>query len=112
MQRIVFPDAPGWVQSVKLDGKTYKLRARWNVSANTWSLDVLTRGERLLVAGLRLVRGQALLRQFQNLELPPGDLFVYDTGARGDEYTDFTEGRAVLAYITADEVADLSGADA
>lgn len=110
MQVIKFQDAPEWSQKVRLDGKSYKLRVRWNTSSEAWSVDVLTSGSVLIVSGLRIVRGQALLRQLQDARLPSGDLFAYDTGARTDEYLDFTEGRAKLAYITAQEVEDLSNA--
>lgn len=105
MRIIKFPDAPEWSQRVKLDGKSYGLRARWNTSSLAWSLDVLTSGGVLIVAGIRVVRGAAMLSQFKDARLPSGDLVAYDVGATGDEYTDFTSGRAVLAYVTAAEMA-------
>lgn len=111
MYKIAFPDAPEWVQSVKLDGSTYKLRARWNTFSEAWSLDVLTKSGTLIVGGLRLVRGQALLIQFNDDDLPPGDFFVYDVSSTGDDYADFIAGRAVLAYVTEDEVSELSSDD-
>ena len=110
MQIIKFPDAPEWTQKVRLDGKSFKLRARWNTSSLAWSLDLLTSGSDAIVTGIRILRGQAMLRQFQDARLPEGDLFAYDTGARSGEYLDFTEGRAKLSYITASEVEELSGA--
>ena len=111
MQVITFPDAPEWTQNVKLDGKSYRLRARWNTSSEAWSMDVLTTSKTLLVSGLRMVRGAALIGQFQNDDLPPGDFIVYDTGERVDEYSDFTEGLARLVYVTEDEVAELESDD-
>lgn len=104
MQIITFPNAPEWVQETQLDGRSYRLRARWNTTSNRWSLDMLTRDRTLIVAGLRLVRGAGLLFQFQDTRLPAGDLVVYDIGTPVDDYTDFPQGRAVLAYLSAAEI--------
>lgn len=104
MQIITFPDAPEWVQETQLDGRSYRLRARWNTVSGAWSLDVLTRDQTLIIAGLRLVRGAGLLSQFQDNRLPDGDLVVYDAVNLVDDYTDFVNGRAVLAYLSASEI--------
>lgn len=111
MQVLTFPDAPEWVQEVQLEGRSYRVRARWNTSSAMWSLDMLTRDRTLVVAGVRIVRGAGLLSQFQDPRLPPGDLIAYDTGGTSaDDYLAFTEGRAVIAYLSSAELAELADA--
>ena len=111
MQILTFPDAPEWVQEVQLEGRSYRIRARWNTASAKWSLDMMTRDRTLVVAGVRILRGAGLLSQFQDTRLPPGDLVAYDTGGivSGD-YLAFIEGRSVVAYLSSVEIAGLVNA--
>lgn len=105
MARVIqFPDAPEWQQSVSLDGRTYTLRARYNVVSEQWSMDILTRNKSLLVGGIRLVRGVRLMSQFNDDRLPPGDFAVIGEGKNGGlGCFCFREGRAQLLYLEAGE---------
>ena len=111
MRIISFAQAPEWVQEVQLDGKTYRLRARWNTVSERWSMDILTRDKRMILGGIRLVRGQRLLRQHINPLLPPGEFVVMGEEGAIDGGFD-TEGPcgrcSRLAYLDASEVEALT----
>lgn len=114
MRIITFPNAPEWAQEVQLEGKTYRLRARWNTVAERWSMDILTRDKRLILGGLRLVRGQRLLRQHINPLLPPGEFVVLgEEGAiDGGFNVEAPSGRgSILAYLDASEVEALTNGE-
>jgi len=102
MRRIAWPSGPEWTQSVQLEGKTYRLRARWNIVSERWTMDLLTSDLALVIAGIRLVPGVRLLRQFRGGRLPTGDMVV-----TGEEpvYNSFAEGRSRLLYVEAAEYA-------
>jgi hypothetical protein len=113
MRIINFPTAPEWAQTVQLEGVSYTLRARWNFIAERWSLDILTRDQRLIVGGIRLVRGLRLLRQYADPRLPPGELVILgrEGATDGGFGVEALSGQdSVLAYISAAEVAELTGA--
>lgn len=75
-EEIKWPDFPEWEQQVKLSGTTYRIRARYNTTAERWVIDLLTQDKEEIITGVRVVRGVLLLAQYTDDRLPSGDLMV------------------------------------
>lgn len=84
MAYLVIPwqESPEFAQQVQLEGRTYRMRARWNTHGQAWDMDILTAQRELIVAGIRLVGGAGLLAQFRDDRLPPGELLVIGEPSR------------------------------
>jgi hypothetical protein len=102
-QEIRWLPGPDWSQQASLDGRVYQLRARYSVTSGRWLLDIRSRNGTPLVLGIRLVRGDALLRLHPDPRLPPGELFIAGSADPNRENLG-TDSR--LIYLTADEVAN------
>ena len=84
----------------ELDGVVYEFTFRRSGrNPEAWYMTVATGSGTVQVAGIAVVPGVELLRQWKHLELPPGQLFAYDTSK---SYTDPTpdemDDRVVLLY--------------
>lgn len=107
MVRIPWFKTPAWRVEVSLDRVPFILDFRYNGTSAAWYMDVLTRDESVLVAGVKLVQGAALLDQFIDPRLPAGEMLVVSSGTCGcaPNY-DEMGGVASLLYIPASELSD------
>ena len=64
---------------VSLDGELFLVAVTWNEREGAWYLDLSDADGTVLLAGRKLVLGQALLARFRDARLPPGELLVLDT---------------------------------
>jgi len=71
---------PAFQQQVTLERVLYTFRARFNAESGFWTLDILDRNREPLVTGIRLVMGQALLRNCRTPKAPPGELVLVGQG--------------------------------
>lgn len=102
-QEIRWLPGPDWSQQVSLDGRVYQLRARYNVTSDRWFLDIRTRSGSPLLLGVKLVRGELLLRLHPDERLPLGELFI--AGSAEPNRNNMGED-ARLIYLTAEDVAN------
>lgn len=103
-------DLPFFDVQVPLDGVTYTLEFRWNVRAAAWFMTVLDeQAETVLMAGLKLVLG-AFIGLEQTGRQPPGVFLMLDTsGTNVDPGVDDLGDRVRLEYLTAADLASLTG---
>ena len=79
--RIPWPEGPAWRQSLALDGRVYRLTARWNEIAGAWFFDIATRGGTMILAGCKITEGVLIGARIADNRLPPGYFVV----VRNDE---------------------------
>jgi hypothetical protein len=102
---ISVPNLNDSFSKVVLDGEEYLLRFTWNDTAERWSFGIYTAMREPIVQGLKIVPKFPLNLQYNDERLPNGIFGVYsrlDVIGRDD----FSEGRAVFAYIQNDEASD------
>lgn len=87
---------------IALDGTVYILRIRWNPVAVAWAMDILTRSEKPMVLGNKLVLGAVIALEAQE---PPGVFVVFSPSV--PTYTSFAEGVSDLVYISRAELATI-----
>lgn len=107
------PD-PYYSLRTRLDGSDYTLEFLYSTRQERLYLNLFDSEERLLVAGLKLLTGVALLLYLHHLPgIPPGELMIVATGA-DDSPPKLTElgqdKRCSLVYFTAEETRALQGA--
>ena len=74
--RIPWPDGPSWKQNVALDGRVYKISARWNEIAEAWFFDISTRSGSAILNGNKVVEGVLIGARIADNRLPPGYFVV------------------------------------
>ena len=98
---------PFYTQRVRLDGREYSLRFRWNTCAERWRMDLLTDENEPIVLGMKIVTDWPLLRYYKfDPRCPPGEFFAQtltqDTSPPG--FSDLGIGQRVeLTYYAATE---------
>lgn len=106
MITISMMDANSFVESAVLDKTAYKLRFNWNDDAQHWSMDICTDKNVDIACGLSVVPNFPLLNQYKRISsLPRGELMAVVTDG-GDDIgrKDFVSGRAVLVYMSEEEL--------
>ena len=100
MQRleIFVPDMNDGFSRVILDGAEYLLRFTWNDSKERWYFGIYTVLREPIVQGLKIVPHFPINIQYIDERLPSGIFGVY-TNLEAVGRSDFTEGRAVFAFI-------------
>ena len=104
MTRIIIdiPDLNDAFSKVVLDGRQYLLRTTWNDTAQRWSFGLYTSQKEPLIQGQRIVPRFPLNYQIVDERFPAGLFGVY-TNLENIGRHDFTNGRAVFAYIPVGE---------
>ena len=98
----VQPGVPAQEFRISLDGQLFRIAITWNERDAAWYLDLFDADGTLLLAGRKLVLGQALLARFRDARLPPGELLVLDTTSRDLEPgQQDLGGRVPLFYVEA-----------
>lgn len=102
-------DANDFVESVILEGATYKLHFGWNHYSQGWSMDVRNEKNEDLVRGVSVVPNFPLLHQHRRLELPPGEIMAVVTNPANPSCQsigrqDFLNGKFSLVYIPKKEL--------
>lgn len=69
---IPWPDGASWRQSVALDGRVYRMAAKWNEIADCWTLDISTRENDPILQGVKIVGGVLLTSRIADDRLPRG----------------------------------------
>lgn len=85
---------------IALDGTVYILRLRWNHIGAAWVMDILTRNERPLILGNKLVRGALIASEPVG---PPGFFLVL--GMRPPTFSSFSDGESRLLYVSRSNLA-------
>lgn len=82
MARLIIPwrDSPDFTQTIKLSGKLYKLRSRWNTVHEFWTLDIYDSNGAPLLLGQKVLFNTDILARYTNTLLPTGKIFVIDSG--------------------------------
>lgn len=70
-----------------LSGATYTLELRYNSRMSRWMLTIGDAVGKTIVAGLPLLNQRELLRQYPNLPVPVGPLWVVDRSGTGAQPT-------------------------
>lgn len=99
-------DANSFVESVVMDNVAYKIRVNWNDNVGKWFIDVCDDKNRDIVCGMSVVPNFPLLNQYKRvLDLPRGELMAIVTDGGCDiGRKDFVNGRAVLVYMSEEEL--------
>lgn len=99
-----------WDQRVRLDGREYTLRGRYNQRTGKWRLGLLGADGTVLHAGVKVVCHYPLFRNLVNEAGPPGVLMALDTTAIDPALEGVDPGledfgtRVVLVYVPVTEV--------
>lgn len=89
--------------NVDLDGRTFNFEIQWNSRSSIWSLIVRDDEQIELLGAIPLVVNSDLLGRFQNSELPPGVLTLFDSSGQNLECAKVDLGlRCVLLYQEAE----------
>lgn len=94
---------PAYRQTTALSGREYVLDFDYTERDGTHWLSIALDDGSPLVRGLGLMPGRLLLQGLRSDDRPPGDLLVI-ADRDVPEIGDFGSGRAVLAYLTDDEL--------
>ncbi len=105
----IVQSVPNQEMAVALDGVTFILRFFWNDRDESWYWELYDSARVPIWRGARIATGVPLLKQCVASNRPAGELVAIDT--RGKDLDpvldDFHEdGEVILAYLTADEVAE------
>lgn len=106
MREILVHSAPNSVESVVLDGLSYRFEFFWNSRGEYWSLSIRDEDENELISGVKLVSNYELIASYPDRGLPKGELYVvdnYQSGVKPDR-TGFTDGRYMLVYVEESEL--------
>lgn len=98
-----------FVEGVKLDGVSYKIRMSWNDLAAKWMLDLRTADNIDIVKGIAVVPNFPLLAQHKRENVPRGELMAVCTNDKLAENQEiprdgFCSGRFSLIYIPEAEI--------
>lgn len=110
MTKLSMIDANDFVQSVTLDGESYKLHYAWNDYSQQWTLDVRTAQNIDIVRGIAINPNYPLLLQHHRTALlPRGELMaVVVDAAKTENQTigrrSFADGLFSMVYIPEGEV--------
>lgn len=74
--RIPWPEGAAWRQSIAIDGRVYKLSARWNEVGEFWAMNIDLRDGTPLVHGVKITTGALLTARHADNRLPPGYFIV------------------------------------
>ena len=96
------PDLNDSFSRCVLDGQEYLLRFTWSDTAQRWSFGLYTSQREPIKVGIRIVPNFPLNLQIADSGFPPGIFGAYSKlPAIGR--MDFAEGKAVFAYISANQ---------
>lgn len=99
--RIPWPDGPAWQQTITLDGRVFRLSARWNEIAEAWFMDIGTRAGEAIIAGIKITGGVLIGARFADNRLPPGYFVVVENAECGcTPGRDDMRGNARLIYVS------------
>lgn len=76
---IPYFDIASFSEEVILEELPYVFRFTFNDRKQYWTMSILTRDRKILVAGIKLVLNYDLFDQFPGNNLPPGQLLAIDT---------------------------------
>ena len=115
MIQISMYDANDFVESVILDGNTYKLHFGWNPYSRSWTMDVRNEKSEDLVRGISVVPNFPLLHQHRRIILPAGEIMAVVVNPESRESQqigrkDFLNGRFSLVYIPKVELDEILSA--
>lgn len=97
-----------WTQRTQLDGRDYLLTFDWQQRTGLWRC-ALADADGALIATLVLVTDYPLIDRCVDERRPPGELFLRDSrGTTQDCGFSGLGTRFVLAYLTTEELAELS----
>lgn len=100
--RVPWPQGASWRQSVALDGRVFRMAARWNEIDEFWSLDILTRENEPIVRGIKIVTGALLTSRYADDRFPRGWFVVVKNDACPcAPGRDDMAGNAELIYVSA-----------
>lgn len=82
MARLIIPwrDLPDFTQTIKLSGKLYNLRSRWNTVHEFWTLDIYDSNGVALLLGQKVLFNTDILARYTNTLLPTGKIYAIDSG--------------------------------
>jgi hypothetical protein len=106
MIQIPMQQLPAFTEEVDIDNVPYTLDFEYNTSADFWTLSILTPASVQLISGIVLQIGVDLLKQYQYLAIPQGNLFVFDPSGSDAPVgrDDFVNGRLQLLYASPEEL--------
>lgn len=101
-QRIPWPAGAAWRQSVALDGRVFRMTARWNEVGGHWSFDLMTRENDPILRGVKVTMGTLLTSRIADDRLPRGWFVVVTNDQCGcTPGRDDMVGNAELIYVPA-----------
>jgi hypothetical protein len=106
MQTISFLYANDIVFTATLDGTQYEIRMLWNDIGGFWTMSLRTAENVSILEGIKAVPDFPLLNPYHAPGVPPGELMVttLDKTIQTVDRKDFTGSKAVLVYVTEDEI--------
>lgn len=106
MQQITFLDGNDILTTAKLDGTQYKIRMLWNDAGGFWTLSLRDSKNNSLLEGVKCVPDFPILAPYHRPGIPAGEFVIttLDTSLQIIGRKDFVNKKAVLIYVTEDEM--------
>jgi hypothetical protein len=79
MVTIPVANAPHQIMTVTLDGQPYRFTFIYNSREDRWYMSIGNSSGEVIVAGIKLVVSNELIRQYEAYDLPPGAMYVIST---------------------------------
>ncbi|HEX5035128.1 MAG TPA: hypothetical protein VFW62_11675 [bacterium] len=90
---------PSYRLRLEIEDRTYIFRFYFNERSNRWIMSIYDDQEQQIVVGMALNVNFALLGQYADQRLPPGEIILFDTSEKNQECgRDDLGNRCVLLY--------------
>jgi len=106
MEVIPFREFSSFNEVVVLDDTPYKMHFHWNNRGEYWSMSIADNDGTVLIDSVKLVNNYELIDRYAGSGLPPGELYVADSGGvvfTIDRYS-LSSGELQLVYVPESEV--------
>jgi hypothetical protein len=97
---------------VELDSTIYNMSIYWNDREEHWYMDIYNEDQLALLLGAKLVQSYDMLKDYNDVRLPPGLLLYFKAATDAAETADSLGTDYTLVYFTEEEVETLGLADA
>ena len=106
MKIIPFKAFPDFTETVTLDDVPYRLRFKWNHRGEFWSMRISENDGTVIASSIRVVLNYEMIASYADLELPPGKLFVTDSGGvvKSIERLSLSSGVLQMIYVLESEL--------
>jgi hypothetical protein len=104
------PDLTNFDFLIELDGTLYNMSLYWNDREGHWYMDIYNEDLEPLLLGAKLVQSYDMLKDYNDVRLPPGLLLYFKATETAEEAPDNLGVDYTLVYFTEAEAEELPNA--